>query len=126
MSSIRTERANSEVERVLADIIKNRLNDPRLNGEFITITYANRSVDFRHCNVGISVYGGDENVVIKQLRKSEGYIKRELVKDVKLPYTPELTFVLDEGAKHADKINEILSTLNIPDEVMDEDNTTKN
>lgn len=124
MSNIRTERANSEVEKVLADIIQNRLNDPRLS-EFITVTYAHLSVDFRHCKVGISVLTGDENVVIKQLRKSEGYIKRELVKEVKLPYTPELTFVLDEGAKHADKINEILSTLDIPDEVMDEDNTEK-
>ena len=39
---------------------------------------------------------------------------------MKLPYTPELTFVLDEGAKHSDKINEILSTLDIPEEVDEE------
>ncbi len=122
MSSIRTERANSEVEKVLADIISNRLNDPRLSNEFITVTYAHLSVDFRHCKVGISVYSENEDVVIRQLRKSEGYIKHELVKEVKLPYTPELTFVLDEGAKHSDKINEILSTLNIPEED-DEGNT---
>ncbi len=122
MSSIRTERANSEVEKALADIIHNRLNDPRLS-EFITVTYAHLSVDFRHCKVGISVYTGDKNVVIKQLRKSEGYIKRELVKDVKLPFTPELTFILDEGAKYSDKINEIISTLNIPKEDVDEDDS---
>ena len=34
---------------------------------------------------------------------------------VKLPYTPELAFVLDEGADHSEKINKILSTLNIPE-----------
>ena len=111
---LRIERANSEVERVLSDILRTKINDPRLN-EFITITYANLSADFRHCKVGVSVYTGDKDVVIKQLKKSEGFIKRELVKVVKLPYTPELNFILDEGASHSDKINAILSTLDIPE-----------
>ncbi len=115
MQNLRIERANSEVEKALNEILRNKINDPRLN-EFITITYVNLSVDFRHCKVGVSVFTGDKNVVLKQLRKSEGYIKRELVKEVKLPYTPELTFILDEGAKHSEDINAILSTLNIPKE----------
>lgn len=122
MSSIRTERANSEVERALTNILRNKINDPRLN-EFITITYVDLSVDFRHCKVGISVYTGDKQVVINQLKKCEGFIKRELVKEVKLPYTPDLVFILDEGAQHSDDINKILSTLNIPkaEENPDED-----
>ncbi len=120
MQNLRIERANSEVEKALNDILLNKINDPRLN-EFITITYVNLSVDFRHCKVGVSVFTGDKNIVLKQLRKSEGYIKRELVKEVKLPYTPELTFILDEGAKHSEEINAILSTLNIPKE-SEEDN----
>lgn len=119
MSSIRTERANSEVERALNNILRNKINDPRLN-EFITITFVELSVDFRHCKVGISVYTGDKTIVMKQLKKSEGFIKRELIKEVKLPYTPSLTFILDEGAQHSDNINSILSTLNIPQ--IDEEN----
>ena len=122
MSSIRTERANSEVERALNNILRNKINDPRLN-EFITITYVELSVDFRHCRVGVSVYTGDKKVVLKQLRKSEGFIKRELVKEVKLPYTPELNFILDEGAVHSDKINSILNTLEIPEESEEDDET---
>jgi ribosome-binding factor A len=122
MQSIRTERANSEVERALNNILRNKVNDPRLN-EFITITYVELSVDFRHCKVGVSIYTGDKKVVMKQLRKSEGFIKRELVKEVRLPYTPELNFILDEGAVHSDKINSILSTLDIPEESEDDDET---
>ncbi len=115
MSSIRTERANSEVMRALTEILRTKINDPRLN-EFITITFVDLSVDFRHCNVGVSVYTGDKNVVLKQLKKSEGFIKRELVKLVDLPFTPKLNFILDEGAKHSDDINAILEKLNIPKE----------
>ena len=122
MQNVRTERANSEVERALNNILKTKINDPRLN-EFITITFVELSVDFRHCKVGISVYTGDKNVVINQLRKSEGFIKRELIREVKLPYTPKLTFILDEGAQHSDNINAILSTLDIPKESEEDDET---
>ena len=87
MSSIRTERANSEVERALNEILRTKVNDPRLN-EFITITFVELSVDFRYCKVGVSVYTGDKNIVINQLRKSEGFIKRELVKMVDFAYHP--------------------------------------
>ena len=124
MQNLRTERANSEVEKALSNILANKVNDPRLN-EFITITYVKLSSDFRHCKVGVSVYTGDKKVVMTQLKKSEGFIKRELVKEVKLPYTPELVFILDEGASHSDRINEILSQLDIPEykeEDEDEDN----
>ncbi len=114
MQNLRIERANSEVEKAISNILRNKVNDPRLN-EFITVTYANLSSDFRHCKIGISIYTGDKNIVMKQLRKSEGFIKRELIKEVKLPYTPEIVFILDEGASHSDKINAILSTLNIPE-----------
>lgn len=122
MQNIRTERANSEVERALNNILRNKINDPRLN-EFITITYVSLSVDFRHCKVGVSIFTGDKKVVMKQLKKSEGFIKRELIKEVRLPYTPELTFILDEGATHSDKINSILNTLEIPEESEEDDET---
>ena len=122
MQNVRTERANSEVERALNNILRTKINDPRLN-EFITITFVELSVDFRHCKVGVSVYTGDKNIVINQLRKSEGFIKRELIHEVKLPYTPKLTFILDEGAQHSDNINAILSTLDIPEESEEDDET---
>ncbi len=118
MQNLRIERANAETLKALSNILRNKVNDPRLN-EFITITYVNLSVDFRHCKVGVSIFTGEKNIIMKQLRKSEGFIKRELVKEVKLPYTPELTFILDEGAKHSEDINAILSTLNIPKESED-------
>ena len=88
--------------------------------QFITITSVKVSADFRHCKVFVSVYTGDKKEVLKSLRKSEGFIKRELMSMFKLPYTPELAFVLDEGADHSENINKILSTLNIPELEEDE------
>lgn len=114
MQNLRTERAGSEIERAISEILRTKVNDPRLK-QFITITSVKVSADFRHCKVFVSIYTGDKKEVLKSLRKSEGFIKRELMSMVKLPYTPELVFVLDEGADHSENINKILSTLNIPE-----------
>ena len=114
MQNLRTERAGSEIERAISEILRTTVNDPRLK-QFITITSVKVSADFRHCKVFVSIYTGDKKEVLKSLRKSEGFIKRELMSMVKLPYTPELVFVLDEGADHSENINKILSTLNIPE-----------
>ena len=114
MQNLRTERAGSEIERAISEILRTKVNDPRLK-QFITITSVKVSADFRHCKVFVSIYTGDKKEVLKSLRKSEGFIKRELMSMVKLPYTPELAFVLDEGADHSENINKILSTLNIPE-----------
>ena len=114
MQNLRTERAGSEIERAISEILRTRVNDPRLK-QFITITSVKVSADFRHCKVLVSIYTGDKKEVLKSLKKSEGFIKRELMSMVKLPYTPELVFVLDEGADHSENINKILSTLNSPE-----------
>ena len=114
MQNLRTERAGSEIERAISEILRTKINDPRLK-QFITITSVKVSADFRHCKVFVSIYTGDKKEVLKSLKRSEGFIKRELMNMVRLPYTPELAFVLDEGADHSENINKILSTLNIPE-----------
>lgn len=120
MANIRTERANSEIIKALSNIIQNKLNNPRLKGEFITLTYCNVSADFRHLKVGFSALSGNKHKVQEVLQKSEGFIKRELLRAVKLPYAPEIEFIIDIGEDNSERINQILSTLDIPKE--DQDN----
>lgn len=109
-------RADGEIVRVLSDIISNKMRDPRIASEIITVTKAKTSSDFRHCKVGVSILSSDENKkkeIIKLLKKSSGFIKRELAYNLDLPYIPELVFELDENLEYSEKINEILETLNI-------------
>ncbi len=115
MESVRHARANAEIIKALSVIIKDKLNDPRLKSSFITLTYANVSADFRHCKVGFTVLNGNVDLVQRVLRKSEGYIKRELLSVVKLPYAPELEFIYDIGGDNSERVNKILSELVIPD-----------
>lgn len=115
MANIRQERANSEIIKALSYIIQQKLNNPRIKGEFITLTYANVSADFRYLKVGFSVLSGNKHKVKEVLEKSEGYIKRELMNMVKLPFAPSINFVIDIGEDNSERVNELLSELEIPE-----------
>ena len=114
MENVRQQRANSEIIKALSLIIRDKINDPRLKQEFITLTFVNVSADFRYCKVGFDVLSGNKEVVKNLLTKSEGFIKRELLEAVKLPFAPKLDFVADKGSDNSKRVNELLSNLTIP------------
>lgn len=121
--SVRFERANSEIQRCISDIILNKMNDPRIS-PLLFISEVNVTPDFRYCKVKIALDSEDQSQLaqtIKVLEKSEGFIKRELATMVRMPYMPKLQFVIDKGTMATVRINEILKTLDIPKEEDGED-----
>lgn len=119
--SNRMERANSEVQKCLMDIIKFKMNDPRLD-KVVSITEVNVTPDFKYCKAKVSVLDlNDVANVTKVLQKSEGYIKRELAKMLDMPQVPKINFVVDKSAISAIRVEEILRTLNIPAQEKEDD-----
>ncbi len=118
--SNRIDRANSEIQRVLSEIIRTKMNDPRLN-KIVSITEVSVSPDFKYCKAKVSVLDvNDISNVTKVLQKSEGFIKRELAKMVDMPQVPKINFVVDKSTQSAIRVEEILRTLNIPKEENEE------
>ncbi|MBP3345357.1 MAG: 30S ribosome-binding factor RbfA [Clostridia bacterium] len=116
--SIRFERANSEIQRCISDIIQNKMNDPRIS-PLLYISEVSVTGDFRYCKVKVALDSENQdelNETIKVLEKSEGFIKRELATMVRMPYMPKLQFEIDKGTMATVRINEILKNLNIPKE----------
>lgn len=114
--SNRIDRANSEIQRCIADIIQNKMNDPRINS-LIYVSEVSVTPDFKYCKVKLGVDEPDINEqkkLLQILAKSEGFIKRELAKMVNMPQVPKITFSIDKGTQASIRINEILKNLNIP------------
>lgn len=120
--SIRFERANSELQRCISYIVQNKLNDPRLN-PLLYISEVEVTPDFKYCKVMVALDADekeiDTNITI--LKKSEGFIKKELANMVKMPFMPKLNFVVDKGTAATVRVNELLKNLNIPTEEEDDD-----
>ena len=122
--SNRFERANSQLQKQIALILQNKMNDPRLS-PFIYVSQVNVTPDFQYCKVKIALDNDDEyelKKTIQILQKSEGFIKRELAKVTRLPHVPKLQFEIDKCTSASIRINEILQTLNIPKGEDDEGN----
>ena len=119
--SNRIERANAEILRCLMEIIKTKMNDPRVD-KIVSITEVNVTPDFKYCKAKVSVLDlNDVANVTKVLQKSEGFIKRELAKMVDMPAVPKINFVVDKSALSAIRVEEILRTLDIPPVEEEED-----
>lgn len=116
--SNRIERANSELQRCISLIIQTKMNDPRLS-TFLYISEVNVTPDFKFCKVKVALDNSNPaelETILAVLRKSEGFIKRELATMVHMPHMPTLSFEIDKGTAATIRVNELLKTLNIPAE----------
>ena len=121
MASARIGRINDDIQRILADRLR-QVKDPRVSDQgMITITRVETTGDLRYAKVWLSVYGlKDEKEFKKGLKSASGWLRRELGSTLKLVYTPELVFEVDKSIEYGAKISNILENLNIP-ELSEED-----
>ena len=67
----RMERANSEIQKALTQIIQTKMNDPRLK-QIVSITDVETTPDFKYCKAKVSVLNVEEiSNVTSVLQKSE-------------------------------------------------------
>ena len=116
MASARIGRINDDIQRILADRLR-QVKDPRVSDQgMITITRVDTTGDLRYAKVWLSVYGlKDEKEFKKGLKSASGWLRRELGSTLKLVYTPELVFEVDHSIEYGAKISGILDNLNIPE-----------
>lgn len=110
--SRRTERVNEFLRDHISTILARDINDPRIEG-IVTITGVETSRDFAHARVWVSVAGGQENArrTLQGLRSASGFLQRGLM-SLGLRRTPELNFVIDDTIARADRINQLLDSVN--------------
>lgn len=116
--SKRFERANSELQRCISEIIHNKMNDSRIS-PLLYVSEVNVTPDFYYCKVKIALDSSNDDeleTILSVLKKSEGFIKKELAHMVRMPHMPKLLFEIDKGTSATVRINEILKTLDIPAE----------
>ena len=129
-NSVKNTRINGEVQRVLAEVIRGEIKDPRIS-PWTSVVAVEVAPDLKSCKVWISVLGDEEvrKATLEGLRSAEGFIKRQLARIINLRNTPELTFVLDQsieyGVNMSKKIDEVMAqdNENIQKRMNDADDT---
>ena len=116
MASNRIGRINEEIQKELSNLIRN-LKDPRVQDTMISITRVETTPDLRYAKIYASFLQQDKAAdVIKGLKSASGYLRRELGQKLKLRYTPELVWELDDSITYGAKMLELINNLPISDQ----------
>ena len=109
---LRREKLNSIFLKEISDIIRFSLKDPHIG--FVTVMDVDVTNDLSYAKVYVSFLGKEERneAGLKALNRAKGHIRSELARRVKVRKIPELTFLLDESFKKAQRIDDIIEHIN--------------
>ncbi|MDP2401956.1 MAG: 30S ribosome-binding factor RbfA [Actinomycetota bacterium] len=111
----RTRKINETAREALASILHEEIADPRL--ELVTITGVNVAPDLTTANVYVTAHGDEERYreVLDGLESAKGRIRSLFGAAVKMRFTPELRFFIDEsvdaGMRMAEALKDVPPTL---------------
>lgn len=111
--NLRMEKVNAEMQKVLSIIINDDLRNPILDDAVITVCEASTSPDFSQCKVYISAVNtnADHQTIIKELKSSANFIRKEVAEKLDMKRTPELIFIYDDSIEQGDRIMKLLDGL---------------
>ena len=117
-NSIKNTRINGVVQNELSTIIRNEIKDPRIH-PMTSVMAVEVAPDLKSCKAYISVLGEKEakEATIKGLKSAEGYIRRQLARNLNLRNTPEIRFILDESIEYGVNMSKLI------DDVTKKDNS---
>lgn len=118
----RLRRLADQIQRNLAVIIRDELNDPRLTG-LVTISNVKVSSDLGYADIYVTVLEPDEQAVnaeqgmlkenhldsLKVLNNAAGFLRTELSRDLKTRTTPRLRFHYDEVVAHGNRMMNLVN-----------------
>ena len=108
---VRQQRVREAYRQELSQLIQRELKDPRIG--FLSITDVEVSGDLRQVKVYVSVMG-DQQVkeeTMAALDRARSFLRSEMGKRVRLRYTPELFFYLDESIERGVRLKGLLDQL---------------
>lgn len=119
----RQDRIGEEIRKIISDLLLKGLKDPRLDA-MISITAVDVTSDYSYATVYFSVLGADSGTermreIEEGFASSQGYIRREIGRQIKLKHVPELIFRADVSEEYGRRIDEIIGTLEYHNEEED-------
>jgi ribosome-binding factor A len=121
MSFKRADRVSEAIKREVSLLLTQGIKDPGIH--FVTVTTVDTADDLRNAVIYVSIMGDEETrkESLKGLERAKGFIRKELGARIRLRYTPDIHFRLDDSLDHSLKIRAILNEIKSGVEPKNED-----
>ena len=106
----RMRRVNASVRQVLSEALP-ELKDPRIG--FVTVTGVDTSPDLHHATVYVSVLGSEKqrDKTLAGLAAAHGVLQSAVARELKLKWTPQLTFEYDPSVERGVRMTKLIDDL---------------
>jgi ribosome-binding factor A len=103
----RSERVGRQLQKELADLIRNGIKDPRLG--MVTVQAVRLSRDLSHARVYFTLFDDSDRKQQAQLLKdSSSFLRHEIGKRMRMRVTPVLEFVYDDSIEQGAHLSELI------------------
>ena len=103
----RSERVADQIQREVAEIIAQELEDPRIGR--VTVSGSSLSKDLSNATLYITMPAdGDVERALEGLNRASGFVRRRLGRRVRMRYVPRLRFAHDETLDRATRVGELI------------------
>ena len=111
MASNRILLINEEIQKELSALLRT-VKDPRVQDVMISITRVETTPDLRYTKVYVSFLQEDKAAdAMKGLKSAAGFLRRQLGNNLKLRYSPEIVWALDDSITYGAKMLELINNL---------------
>ena len=109
----RSDRISGLIQKVLSEILKRDIGDPRL--KMATITEVEVSRDLKLARIYFTTPSGKQkkDAAIKGFNSARGFIKRILAQEIDLKYMPDIKFFYDDSLEYGTHIDELIKSTKI-------------
>lgn len=107
-TSQRAHRVGDQIQRELADLLKNEVKDPRVGP--VTVTGVDVTADLAHATVRFTHFAGKETAPAASdaLARTAGFLRSELSRRLNLYSVPQLHFVYDDSIESGIRISQLI------------------
>ena len=113
MKEKREKRLNSEFQKEIYSILKNKIKNPAIS-EMFSISEVDVTNDLKHAKVFVSVFSTDKvkaQATFEAICASAKAVRTELSKTMRIRTVPELHFMTDKSQDYGEKIDKLLEGL---------------
>lgn len=126
VSTSRAQRIADRFREELSEMMIFDIKDPRLKGAFITDVTVDRELAYADIYVFSSDGSESANEILAGFNRASGFLRSELAQRIELRTFPNLRFHWDPTPERAEKIEELLDSLDLQDTYEPEDDLSEN
>jgi ribosome-binding factor A len=104
----RSDKVAEAIHEMVSELLIKGLKDPRIG--FVTITGVKVTDDLHLATIFFTVIGSEEekSATGKGLNSARGYIRKEMGRNLRMRYIPDIVFKYDESVEYGSRIESLL------------------